>query len=532
VAVGVALGRRSRSTAQPGRETGEGREAGVVGRRDDAVENPLIGHEFRLLGDRFRVLESARQTADGSLRADYFAAPRANVPEHVHHPWEDCFEVLSGRLGVRVGGRELTLGPGQSAVVPPGVSHAWWNPSGDEEVHFLAEMRPGLDVETMLETVLGLAREGKTIGEAIPKNPLQLAVLAEEFGSWGYFTAVPRPVRRALFAPVRLLAFFGRLFGYRARYPEYSGAEAGQPIRIAQNVDIRCSLEEVFAFVADPRNDTHWTPAVEEVHKTSEGPLGAGTMFEAVFRLLGRRFVATFKIAEYEPNRKVVLEPPTSGPVQLVGTRSVEVVPGGARLSITIEGRTGGFFRVAEPIFARLASRQLKASLADLKDLLEFTLGEQGPAEPSGTLPASERLLPLISALWLLNSAIGARIAIHEDLPAGWVADLYVGRDASTEFFKGGGTALSPGLPMMGAQALFTVLSTSGGKAGKAGAAGLTVLGAGGTVGVLAETITYRVLSPRTFDVTKAPIVSAAIVLSPLMTILGASRLRALRGAR
>jgi hypothetical protein len=27
-----------------------------------------------------------------------------------------------------------------------------------------------------------------------------------------------------LFAPVRLLAFFGRLFGYRASYPEYSGS--------------------------------------------------------------------------------------------------------------------------------------------------------------------------------------------------------------------------------------------------------------------------------------------------------------------
>jgi hypothetical protein len=69
--------------------------------RGEPIENPPIGHEFRLLGDRFRVLESARQTADGSLRTDYFAAPRANVPEHVHHPWEDCFEVLSGRLGVR-----------------------------------------------------------------------------------------------------------------------------------------------------------------------------------------------------------------------------------------------------------------------------------------------------------------------------------------------------------------------------------------------------------------------------------------------
>ena len=140
--------------------------------------------------------------------------------------------------------------------------------------------------------------------------------------------------------------------------------------------------------------------------------------------------------------------------------------------------------------------------------------------------------LLMVSVLWLLNSAIGARLAIREDLPAEWVAGLYVGRDASADFFKGGGTALSPGLPMMIAQALFAVLSTRGGRAGIAGAAGLTVLGAGGTVGVLAETITYRVLSPRTFDPVKAGIVSAAAVFSPLMAVLGVRRLSALRHGR
>ncbi len=140
--------------------------------------------------------------------------------------------------------------------------------------------------------------------------------------------------------------------------------------------------------------------------------------------------------------------------------------------------------------------------------------------------------LSLVSALWLLNSAIGARVAVKEGLSAEWVAGVYVGQDASAEFFKGMGTALSPGLPMMVTEALFAVLSTRGGRARTAGAAGLTVLGVGSTVGMLAETITYRVLSPKTFDPAKAAIVSAAAVLSPLMTILGGRRLRALRRGR
>ena len=105
-------------------------------------------------------------------------------------------------------------------------------------------------------------------------------------------------------------------------------------------------------------------------------------------------------------------------------------------------------------------------------------------------MPNRPSALSMVSVLWLLNSAIGARLAIREDLPAEWVADLYVGRDALVGFFKGGGTALSPGLPMMVAKALFAVLSTHvavlstrGVRAGNAGAAGLTVLGAGGLWG-------------------------------------------------
>lgn len=92
-------------------------------RTNETIEYPLIGHEFRFFGDRLRVLESARETGDGSLRAEYFAPPRGNVPEHVHLGQEERFEVVSGTLGVRVRGQELILGLGQGAVGPPGVPH-------------------------------------------------------------------------------------------------------------------------------------------------------------------------------------------------------------------------------------------------------------------------------------------------------------------------------------------------------------------------------------------------------------------------
>lgn len=189
------------------------------------MESPLIGREFRFFGHRFHVLQSSRDTEDGSLRCQYFAPPRAHVPEHVHTFQEELFEIVSGTLGVRVGGRQSILSPGQSAIGPPKVPHEWWNPSEQEEVCFRVGIRPGLDVEIMLETILGLMRDGKTI-RSIPRNPLQLAVLVREIGVWAYPPALPMPVRKALFTPAFLLALVGRLLGYRVRYAEYSGPEA------------------------------------------------------------------------------------------------------------------------------------------------------------------------------------------------------------------------------------------------------------------------------------------------------------------
>jgi quercetin dioxygenase-like cupin family protein len=181
-----------------------------------ATKNPPIGHEFRYFGDRFRILQSSRHTDDQSLRGEYLAAPRAKVPQHVHRDQEESFEVISGKLGIRVGGRALILKPGQSAVGPPNVPHEWWNPNEDEEARFLVRLRPGLGVETMLQTVLYLSRDGKTIGGMIPRNPLQLAVILREVHGWVYFTGVPKSVRKAIYPPVELLASVGTLLGYRA----------------------------------------------------------------------------------------------------------------------------------------------------------------------------------------------------------------------------------------------------------------------------------------------------------------------------
>lgn len=49
--------------------------------------------------------------------------------DHVHPRQEERFEVLSGKLGLRVGGVERVLGEGEAITAPAGFAHAAWNAS-------------------------------------------------------------------------------------------------------------------------------------------------------------------------------------------------------------------------------------------------------------------------------------------------------------------------------------------------------------------------------------------------------------------
>ena len=175
----------------------------------DELVNPVTG-----LRTVFR--KTAEDTDDELLRVDWIGSPNWSTgPDHVHPLQEERFEVLSGRLGLRVDGIERVLGEGEAITAPAGSPHAAWN-AGDEEVHALVDFRPALRTETAFETLAGLACDGKTNKAGAPKNPLLLALVLHEYEAEIYFTRPPLAVQRVVFGA---LAKVARLFGYRAEYP-------------------------------------------------------------------------------------------------------------------------------------------------------------------------------------------------------------------------------------------------------------------------------------------------------------------------
>jgi quercetin dioxygenase-like cupin family protein len=178
------------------------------------IENPVTG-------ERIVFRKTSRETGGKAVVIECFVQPNGFVAAaHVHPSQEERFEVLTGQVGFRLGREESTAGPGDRLTVPAGTPHKFWN-AGEDEAHFVCEVRPALQFEQLLETMFALAADGKTNRKGMP-NPLRLAVIAR-----AHFDTVrlPFPPAWAQRAGLALGAPLGRLLGYRPTYTPAADAE-------------------------------------------------------------------------------------------------------------------------------------------------------------------------------------------------------------------------------------------------------------------------------------------------------------------
>src|SRR5918998_3495747 len=59
-------------------------------------------------------------------------------------------------------------------------------------------------------------------------------------------------------------------------------------------------IEEVFDFLADGTNDPKFSPRVQEIRKTTEGPVGVGTVYVSTVKDAGMTTKREFKLTEFE----------------------------------------------------------------------------------------------------------------------------------------------------------------------------------------------------------------------------------------
>lgn len=177
------------------------------------IENPITG-------ERFTFIQTSRQTGGESLVFDCRVTPgKARLAPHVHARQEERFEVISGRLGVMLGGKRQVLEAGQRIVLPAGVKHQWWN-AGDDEVYFRVTVLPARNLETVLEVLATMAHAGKLNKRGMPKDPFHLA----NIGRLGetYLPGVPIWMQKI---GLGVGSSIGRVLGYDPTFARYRSEE-------------------------------------------------------------------------------------------------------------------------------------------------------------------------------------------------------------------------------------------------------------------------------------------------------------------
>jgi quercetin dioxygenase-like cupin family protein len=190
------------------------------------LENPITGETFRWL-------VSSDDTGGELSRFKMCARPGGGVRwMHVHPEAEERFEIVSGRCAVRLGRDRFVLEAGDVAVLPAGIPHAWHNPDDEDELHFVVDVTPPGNFEAAIETVCGLAGEGRLRRNGMP-GPLQAAVMAVDLGLEVHPTHPPLPIIKA---GIALLAPIGRMLGVRATYERFATPAEATPAVAAAGV--------------------------------------------------------------------------------------------------------------------------------------------------------------------------------------------------------------------------------------------------------------------------------------------------------
>ena len=163
------------------------------------LENPVTG-------ERFTFTATSADT-DGELLAfDFALRPGGAVPiPHVHPIQTERFEVVDGSMTFRVGLRKVHAGPGDVIEVAPGVAHSFAN-DGEEEARLHVEVRPALAMEEMFAEVVAMAEAGRMTRRGMPRNLLDLAVLARTYDQEAHAPLVGVRLQRILLAPLVWLA--------------------------------------------------------------------------------------------------------------------------------------------------------------------------------------------------------------------------------------------------------------------------------------------------------------------------------------
>jgi uncharacterized protein YndB with AHSA1/START domain len=141
-------------------------------------------------------------------------------------------------------------------------------------------------------------------------------------------------------------------------------------VKVEYSIVINRPVAEVFTYVTDPANNAKWQEGLVESRQASSGPMGLGAQVVDVRKFLGRDMDSKLEVTASEPNKKFS-EKVNSGPLKFEITNTFEASGSGTKLTVSLQGEPGGFFKLAEGMVEKQLRSQFEGDAGRLKKVLE-----------------------------------------------------------------------------------------------------------------------------------------------------------------
>ena len=129
-------------------------------------------------GEITTILKSAADTNGAYTLFEVSLNAGGGNPLHYHKGFTEEFFAVTGVLGLQKGKTIIYLQPGESALVPVGIHHRFFNDTNSPIIFRVKLTKGQPDFENFLKAMFGLVNNGQTITKnQIPKNIYHIAVL-------------------------------------------------------------------------------------------------------------------------------------------------------------------------------------------------------------------------------------------------------------------------------------------------------------------------------------------------------------------
>jgi carbon monoxide dehydrogenase subunit G len=137
--------------------------------------------------------------------------------------------------------------------------------------------------------------------------------------------------------------------------------------------EVNRPIDQVFAFLADGTNDPKFSPRVQEITKTTDGPPGVGTVYASTVKDAGMTSKREFELTEFVSPSKIGWTERSKNMIT-VPEGGYDLEPAGERVTrLTIHNtfQGHGFGKVILPLALRSARKDADAFAARIKAAVE-----------------------------------------------------------------------------------------------------------------------------------------------------------------